>query len=109
MISDNEIQAALDYLRDNAKRAAQARANRAYVEEYRKSLKAMLMKKSDAKSVAAQEVEAYAHVDYLAHLEAIKEAVFEDEFHRFRLSAAATKIDAWRTSCSNRRAMGKVQ
>lgn len=109
MISDSEIQAALDYLRDNATAAAQARADRIYVEEFRKTIKARLMKASGAKSVAAQEVEAYADPQYVDHLEAIREAVEKDEKHRFLLQAAGAKIDAWRTQCSNRRTMGKLQ
>lgn len=109
MISDTEIQRALDYLRDNAEEAAKARAERVYVEEYRKSLKAQLMKEADAKSVAAQEVEAYAHPRYLQHLEAIRQAVEADEKHRFMLSAAGAKIDAWRTEKSFSKSMGKLQ
>ena len=49
-ISDDEIDRALDYLRDNARDAAQARANRIYVEEYRKVVKAQLMKEHGAMS-----------------------------------------------------------
>ena len=51
-ITDDEIDKALDYLRDNARDAAQARADRVYVEEYRKVIKAQLMKEhGDRKSV----------------------------------------------------------
>lgn len=108
MIDDNAIQAALDYLRDNATAAAQARANRIYVEEFRKTIKARLMKASGAKSVAAQEVEAYADPAYVEHLEAIKQAVESDEKHRFLLKAAEARVEAWRTLCSNARAQGRV-
>lgn len=111
MISDNEIQKALDYLRDNAEAAAKARAERLYLEEYRKSLKATLMKELSLSgmSVAAQEVEAYAHQRYRQHLEAIRQAVEIDEKHRFMLSAAGAKIDAWRTAKSYSKSMGKLQ
>jgi len=105
MIPDAEIQKALDYLRDNADDAAQARANRVYMEEFRKSLKATLKKESNASSNAAKEDDAYAHKDYLAHLEALKAAVEADERHRFLLSAAGAKIDAWRTQQSYQKAM----
>ena len=109
MIPDSEIQKALDYLRDEADHAAQARANRVYAEEYRKSLKARLKKESNATSNAAQEDDAYAHPDYLAHLEALKAAVHADEKHRFMLSAAGAKIDAWRTQKSYSKTMDKLQ
>ena len=49
------------------------------------------------KPVNAQEREAYIHPDYLAHLEAIKEAVYEDEKLRFLIDAAKAKISAWQT------------
>ena len=107
-ISDDEIDRALDYLRDNAEKAALARANRIYLEEYRKSKKAMLMKESKVEAISAQERDAYAHPEYLEFLEGLRTAVFEDEKHRFLLQAASAKIDAWRTEQSTQRAMGKI-
>jgi len=108
MISDAEIEKALDYLRDNAEAAAQARANRIYIEEYRKSKKALLMKQSNVEAISAQERDAYAHPEYQEFLQGLRAAVFEDERHRFLLQAANAKIDAWRTEQSNQRAMGKI-
>lgn len=103
-ISDDEIDRALDYLRDSANEAAQARADRVYVEEYRKTIKAQLMKEHDGKSAVIQEREAYADRRYVTHLEAIREAVFKDERMRFLTAAAQAKIEAWRTQSSNERA-----
>ena len=100
-ITDDEIDKALDFLRDNARDAAQARAERVYVEEYRKTLKAQLMKEHDKLSAVLQEREAYSDERYQQHLEAIREAVQRDEFHRFMRIAAEAKIDAWRTQSSN--------
>lgn len=103
-ITDEEIDKALDFLRDNARDAAQARAERIYVEEYRKTLKATLMKEHGSMSAVLQEREAYADPRYVQHLEAIKEAVKADEFSRFMRIAAEAKIEAWRTQSSNSRA-----
>lgn len=103
-ISDDEIDKALDYLRDNADSAAQARADRIYVEEYRKTIKAKLMKEHDGKSAVIQEREAYADERYVEHLEAIRQAVHRDEKARFLKEAAQAKIEAWRTQSSNERA-----
>lgn len=103
-ITDTEIDKALDFLRDNARDAAQARADRIYVEEYRKTLKATLMKEHGNLSAVLQEREAYADERYVQHLEAIREAVRLDEFHRFMRIAAEAKIEAWRTQSSNSRA-----
>jgi len=109
MISDDEIQKALDYLRDNAVKAAQARANRAYVEEYRKTVKAQIMKDHGGESLGAQEREAYSDSRYVEHLKAIKEAVYADEYHRWMMSAAEAKIEAWRTQQANTRAMERLR
>ena len=103
-ITDDEIDKALDYLRDNARDAAQAKANRFYVEEYRKVVKAQLMKEHGGMSAVLQEREAYSDPRYIEHLEAIKQAVEIDEGHRFLRAAADAKIEAWRTQSSNSRA-----
>lgn len=103
-ITDDEIDKALDYLRDNARDAAQARADRIYVEEYRKVLKAQIMKEHGSLSAVLQEREAYADPRYVQHLEAIRDAVVADESHRFLRGAADAKIEAWRTQSSNTRA-----
>jgi len=97
MISQKDIEKALDFLRDSAEYAAQHRANRVYAEEYRKTLKAKLMSESADMPVNAQEREAYKNPDYVVHLEAIKEAVYEDEKIRFLIEAAKAKISAWQT------------
>lgn len=97
MISQRDVEKALDFLRDAADEAAQNRANRIYMEEYRKSLKAQLMSNNMEMAVNAQEREAYRNVEYIAHLEAMKEAIFADEKLRFLIDAAKAKISAWQT------------
>lgn len=108
MIADDDIEKALAWLVANARSAAQAKANRIYVEEYRKTLKSQLMLRSGMTSAAMQERDAYAHPDYVAHLEAIKEAVYQDEHHKWLMSAAEAKIEAWRTFNANARAGAKI-
>ena len=98
----------LDYIRDNAAAFAQAKANRVYLEEYKKSKKAILMKSSGAKTSAAQEVEAYAHPEYLELLIALKEAVIEEESLRWLLIAAQAKVECWRSLSANARVEAKV-
>lgn len=103
MISELEIEKALDFLRDNAIKAAQSRAERAYVEEYRKVMKAQIMREFPGDSVGTQEARAYSDPRYAQHLVAIKDAVYEDERLRFLMSAAQAKIDAWQTQSANNR------
>lgn len=105
MISDEDVEKAIDYLRDNADNAAKARAERIYMEEFRKSLKALIMKDHIDATVSAQEREAYADPRYQTHLEALRQAVYRDEKARFMRIAAEAKIEAWRTSSANQRAI----
>ena len=97
MISQRDIEKALDFLRDSAEDAAVNRSNRVYVEDYLKVIKANIMANHADKPVNAQEREAYVHPEYVAHLQAIKEAVYEDEKLRFLIDAAKAKISAWQT------------
>ena len=97
MISQRDIEKALDFLRDSAESAAVNRSNRVYMEEFRKSLKAQLMSDNLDMAVNAQEREAYRNVEYITHLEAMKEAIYQDEKLRFLIEAAKIKISAWQT------------
>jgi hypothetical protein len=108
MISDDEIERALDYLRDHAEDAAQAKANKIYLTEYRKVKKAELMRRSNHEAVNAQEVYAYAHSEYQEFLAGLREAVYQDAKHDFLREAANAKIEAWRTEQANQRTMGKI-
>lgn len=107
-ISEQDIDRALTYLRDNADKDAQARAERLYMEAWIKTVLAQEMAKQGEKSVAAQEVGARVSEPYIQSLAAYKQAIFEDERRRFLRSTAETKIEAWRTMSSNQRAEGKA-
>ena len=108
MISEEDIDKALAYLRDNATADAQARAERLYLEQYLKTVLAVEQAKVAAPSMAAAEMQARASGPFMAILEAYKMAIFSDEKRKFLRSAAETKIEAWRTMCSNARAEGKA-
>ena len=109
--SEIEIFKCLNYLRDNAKKMAQAKANRVYMEEARKSMKAVMMKKAEEaghKSAAIQEREAYSSDDYLKHIEALRIAVQEEERFRWLMIAAQSRVTAWQTIEATRRLEMKV-
>ena len=108
MISDEEAEKAVDFIRDNARKSAQATANRIYMTEYRKVVKAQIMRTSAGASVAAQEVEAESSAPYIEHLKALREAVEADEYFSWMMTAAEAKIEAWRTHQANQRALGKI-
>ena len=105
---DIDIYKCLDYIRDNAKKYAQAKANRVYLEEYRKALKARLMSQYIGEPVNAQERNAYAHSEYAELLEGLKVAIEEEENLRWKLIAAQAKIEVWRSLSANQRAEAKV-
>ena len=103
-MSDIDPLLALDFLRDNAIKLAQAKANRVYVEEFRKTLKAQLMKEHAAHPLGVQEREAYADARYVAHLDALRAAVEQDERMRWLMTAAETRVSAWQTMSRMQRA-----
>jgi len=108
MISEAQIEKAVDFLRDKAVDTAQARANRIHAEEYRKHLKALLMAENPDQALGAQERDAYADPRYAEHLLALKKAVHDDEFMRAKREAAVMLIEAWRTQEANRRGVDRV-
>ena len=107
-MSDRDPHVAVDYILANAKKFAKAKAERVYLEEYRKSLKAILMKQSMEGAVNAQEREAYSHADYVQLLHGLKEAVEIEEKLRWDLIGAQARVKIWRTEQANNRAEGKA-
>lgn len=105
---DRDPHKAVDYIIVNAKKFAKAKAERVYLEEYRKSLKAILMKRSMETAVNAQEREAYSHDEYVALLKGLKEAVEIEEKLRWDLVGAQARVEIWRTEQANNRAEGKA-
>lgn len=108
MITEAQIEQAFDWLQQNERAAAEAHAQRVYQIEFRKSLKAVLMNESNAKTISDREADAYADPRYLEHLLAIKNAVLEDETYRARVKRLEWMIEFWRSQESSRRAMGRV-
>lgn len=99
---------AVDYIIKNAPKYAKAKAERIYLEEFRKSKKALLMKGSGENAVAAQEREAYSHADYIGLLEGLRSAVEVEERLRWDLIAAQARVEIWRTESANNRATDRA-
>lgn len=98
----------IQLIQDTAPRLAKAKAERVYLEEYRKSLKAILMKESTAKTAVLQEADAYSNEQYLKHLEALKTAVHGEEALRWRMVAAQAAIEVWRSREASNRAIDRA-
>jgi len=94
---------AVDYIIKHAKQFADAKAQRVYLEEFRKSKKALLMKQSIEGALGAQERDAYAHAEYVELLKGLKEAVAIEEKLRWDLIAAQARIEIFRTESANNR------
>ena len=97
MIPDEEAERAIAYMRDTAKPAAKANADRHFVLGYRKIVVARIMKEHEALSLGAQEREAYADQRFEEHLKAETQAIeTADELEFLRL-AADRKTSVWQT------------
>ena len=93
----NEPTKAIQYLIDTAPLYARAKADRIYLDEYRKSKRAQLMAQAGTEVLGKQETYAYAHADYIGILEGIREAVEIEEKYRWLMTAAQARIEVWRT------------
>lgn len=101
----------LDFIRDNAPAYAKAKADRIFLEEFRKTKKALCMQTALARGVEAathQERDAYADPEYLEVIKGLRTAVEEEERLRWMIVGAEAKIEVWRTIEANRRAEAKA-
>ena len=105
-MSEREIdpQKAVDFIRDHGAKLAHAKATRIYLEEFRKSKKALLMKQSLETAVNAQERDAYSHPEYLQLLNDLRAAVEAEEALKWHMVAAEARIEVWRSQEASNRA-----
>ena len=110
MISADDVERALDWLVANANKAAQARANRVYLEQFIRVVRAerQVQEQQAGASAAAAEAIALSSGAYKDALLAYKEAVEQDERQRFLCAAAEAKIEAFRTLEATRRAQERL-
>lgn len=108
---DNAPHAAVDYILKNREAYAQAKAKRVYLEEFKKSKKALLMKEALIKGIEAanaQEREAYSHEEYVELLAGLAAAIESEETLKWGMEAARMRCDIWRTEQANERMLGKA-
>jgi hypothetical protein len=99
---------AIQYLIDTAPLYAKAKADRLYLEEFRKSKKAQLMSQAGTEVLGKQETFAYAHEDYIQILEGIRAAVEKEEKYRWLMTAAQARTEVWRTQMYSARTEVRV-
>lgn len=111
-MNQKDINLAVEYLYTHGAKYAEAKAHRIYLEEYRKSQKAMLMKTATvegrAKTAASAEIEAYSDPAYLEVLKGLEAAVEREEQLRWGLVSAQAKIDVWRSEQANNRGFDRA-
>jgi hypothetical protein len=95
--------APIDYIIKHSKEYAKAKADVTFLSEFRKTKKALCFQNSMKNTMAEKEADAYAHPEYQAVLEGLREAVERAETLRWMLIAAQARIDVFRTQeASNR-------
>jgi len=97
---------AIEFILEQAPKYAEAKAQRIYLEEFRKTKKALLMKDAMSKgfdSAVAQEREAYAHYEYQELLQGLQVAIEKEETLKWKLTAAQMKSDIWRSEQASER------
>jgi len=108
VITDKQVEDALDYLRDSAKQAAVAKAQARTLEKYLGVVEAQQKARAAGRSNAAAQDEARSSPEYKAALEGWEEAVRRDSEFTMLREAASARIEAWRTMCSNARSERKL-
>jgi len=98
-------------IRDKAPAYGEAKAQRVYLDEFRKSKKALLMKNAlemGYEAANAQEREAYADPAYLQLLKGLAAAIEKEETLRWEIEAARLDIEIWRTREATNRMQDRV-
>lgn len=102
LISEHAVQAAFDYLHENADRAAHARAMRIKAEYATKRAKASAFLESDG-TVAEREAKALLSDTVTVAMKAEIDAIEADERFRNQRDKCSVIIEGWRTEAANNR------
>jgi len=105
-IDSDKLLERLENMGPAIKKYAKAKADRVYIDQYRKSLKAILMaqaKERGAKTGIELETYAYSHKDYIDLLTGLREAVEIEEKHKWALENLKIMFEVWRTTQANER------
>ena len=100
--------AAVDYIIKHSREYALAKANVVYLEQFRKTQKAICFQSSLRTTMAEKEADAYAHKDYIAVLDGLKDAVEAAERLRWMLVAAQARVEIWRSQEASNRGIDKA-
>jgi hypothetical protein len=107
-MTDDHPLAAVEFIYHQAASYAKAKADRIYLDAFRKSKLAILMSQCAEKTAVAREQFALAHPDYIALLDGLRVAVETEETLRWRIVAAQARVDVWRTEQATNRALDRA-
>ena len=105
IVTDAEVEMALDWLRDNADAIGEAKRAAVKADHMLKHTKAVVMGFHKDLPVSAQEREAFASDAYKGAIGNAARTAAEYEKMRALREAAALKIEVWRSASANYRAM----
>jgi hypothetical protein len=94
---------AIDFIIKHGNEFAVAKADRVFIEQYMKVVKAKLM--NDCLNMPSTKAEAYAlaHPDFKLQIDGLKVAVEKEETLKWHLEAARLRVEVWRSQeASNR-------
>lgn len=103
MISQDDVEKALDYLAKSAKEYAEAKGRRVWLEEKRKVIKAHAFSLAVG-TIGERESTAYQSGEYKQCIDDLRDAVVAEETMRAYRVAAEARIEVWRSLESSRRA-----
>jgi len=104
MITEKQVQEALDWMIQNEDALAEAKAAYHDLDRFSKTIKAELMSKiSSNMSVAARETEALANEEYKTHLDNLR--IAEEQYLRYEYKMDHNKLicQLWQTISANKR------
>src|SRR5512139_864738 len=105
IVTDESVEKALDWLRDNDDEIAEAKRLAVKWDHMLKHTKAVVMKSHAELPVSAQEREAIASTEFRYAIENTANAAAEYEKLKALREAAALRIEVWRSASANYRAM----
>jgi len=101
-----DIEKTLTFMRENARPYSEAKSERVYLEQFRKTKKALLMieaEKQGIKTCQERESYAYAHDEYHQVLSGLQIAVEKEEYLKLMIEGCKARIELYRTECANER------
>ncbi len=105
------IHKTVEFIIENAQTYAKAKAQRVYLEEFKKSKKALLMRQAMMNGIEAanaQEREAYANEEYVELIRGLGEAIETEETLRWKLEAARISVEVWRSEQATARLQNRA-